>query len=177
MLEHTVMPYQLALPFMNALATYARVKHGVSSLFGVRPTYNCLLGDGLSVNGRKVRDGAGGWKALDAIYNFEHPSGSSVFLRTMDAWWMNIRNAQAVRNRLKIGIDELLRAVELRSKETDGPVRILSLAAGAAPLVIQTVVRARAIGIEVQVLLVDLDCSALAYARSEAQRNGVENSS
>jgi len=171
-MEHEVWTYRLALPMMTVLATYAHAKKSVCSVLGIKPRYNCLFGDGLSVNGARVRDGAARWPALDAIYNFSEGEGETGLARVVDNFWMGIRNAQAVRNRLKIAKRELRSAIEKVSKPGE-PVRILSLAAGTAQGVIEVMSRCVQNGIDVRALLLDQDETALRYARELAREYNV----
>jgi 2-polyprenyl-3-methyl-5-hydroxy-6-metoxy-1,4-benzoquinol methylase len=172
--EHVVWRYRFALPFMMTLAAFAQIKKSICAVLGYKPRHNCLLGDGMSVNGQRVRDGAARWAALDAIYNFMSGEGSSAIHRAIDTWWMQIRNAQAVRNRLKIAKRELRTAIE----SIAGPgktVHILSLAAGSAQGVIEILADCAHAGMNVRALLLDQDESALRHARELARKNGVEN--
>ena len=172
-LEFNRWPYVLALPFMVALAAYAHAKRFLCGVLRIPTRYNCLFGDGLSVNGARVRDGAARWPALHVIYNFTHGEGSSVLRRAIDVWWLNIRNAQAVRNRLKIAKRELREAIVSVAK-IQGRVRILSLAAGTAQGVIEVAAEFKLRGVPIEIVLVDQDASALRYANELARRLGVE---
>jgi SAM-dependent methyltransferase len=117
------------------------------------------------------------WEALDAVYNFKKGKGWNWFSRMIDGFWLRVRNAQAVRNRLKIVKRELALAVRkiASTQEPDRPVRILSLAAGSGQGVIETVAEMKRAGFCIQVLLVDRDKTALAHARKLAELHGVED--
>jgi len=158
---------------MLALATFAQFKKSTCSALGYKPRYNCLLGDGISVNGQRVRDGAARWPALDAIYNFTKGEGSFAVLRAADKWWMTIRNAQAVRNRLKIAKEEFAAAIKGMASP-DRTICILSLASGTAQGIIEVMQECKREGINVTAVLVDHDETALQYARELARKNGVE---
>ncbi len=174
--EHIVWPYRLLIPLMTLIALYVHAKKTLASLFGIDVKTNSAIVDGLSINSRRVKDGSARWPALDACYNYDRGEGNNVFIRAIDEFWMQVRNAQAVRNRLKIVKRELRSAIiqSARMSGTD-PVRILSLAAGTAQGVIEAVAQLRLEGIRFQVVLVDRDESALRYATELARRYNVED--
>lgn len=173
--EHVVWPYRLMLPFMFVLAAYVHTKKTIFGLFEKRVRCNSLIVDGISINSRRVKDGAAKWPALDACYNFITGEGSNVLIRTVDTFWMQIRNAQAVRNRLKIVRRELRRAI-IASSRSDEPVRILSLAAGTAQGVLEVMAELRAQGYPSEAVLVDRDRTALEYARQLTAFHGLHDS-
>ena len=173
--EHVVWPYRAAVPFLFFIGAYVQVKKALYRIFGYAPLINCWFVDGMSIGSRKVKDGAATWKALDAVYNFRKGEGCNGLIRTVDVFWMRVRNAQAVRNRLKIVKRELSNAVLTVAKDkTEGePIRILSLAAGSGQGVIEAVRDLSNRGIRCQVRLVDRDLSALDHAYSLAEQHGV----
>ena len=173
--ERTVWLYRAALPAMVLIAIYVEIKKFILGAFGAKPTTNFWLVDGLSRNSRRVREGAARWKALDAVYNFAEPAGVVNLVRRVDKFWMGIRNAQAVRNRLKIARRELASAIERTAARTGRPVRLLSLAAGSAQGVIESVAEFRKMGIEMDVLLIDQGPTALAHARELAVKHEVHD--
>ncbi len=180
--EHKVWPYRLILPFLFVIGAYVQAKKFVYRLFGgptCVPETNCWFIDGMSVNSRRVKDGARGWKALDAVYNFRRGGeGENALIRAVDDFWLQIRNAQAVRNRLKIVKREVRKAiVEMaKTKAVGEPVRHLSLAAGSGQGVIEVIAEMQAAGIPCEVLLIDQDESALEHARTLAGAHGVSAS-
>ncbi len=174
--ESLVWPYWLAIPFMNMSAKYVSFKRMICDLLGIQLNTNHLLFDGVSINGRKVKEGAAQWRALDVVYNFESGEGRNILVRSVDWFWLHMRNAQAVRNRLIVVKRELAKAigkVALR-KNSDEPIKILSLAAGAAQGVIETVQEYISCEYNIQVTLIDRDESALAHARALAKKHGIE---
>lgn len=168
-MERLALPYRVALPVLFALGAYVQAKKALLRAMGWTPRVNCLLVDGLSVNTRRVVEGAARWPALDATYNFRVAIGPTVFHRAADVFWLRVRNAQAVRNRLKIAKVELAREIRTFAMSTDRPVRILSLAAGTAQGVIEVMAELRPMGIAVEAVLIDQDPTALAYARRLAE--------
>ena len=171
-IEHLVWPYLLALPVMYGIAGYVWTKKSVLSLFKEEAKTNSLWFDGLSESGRKIKEGAARWPALDVIYNFAGGQGRSALARWVDAFWLNMRNAQAVRNRLRL-VNHLLRqAVLEREKKC---VKILSLASGTAQGIIELVAWCKLRGVRVEVLLIDKDPTALANAKGLAERHGVSD--
>lgn len=178
--EKIVGPYRLLIPLMFVLGFYVQVKKALYRFFGGSkcvPTTNSWFFDGISVNGRRVKDGSARWPALEAVYNFREGEGSNWFIRWIDDFWLHIRNAQAVRNRLNIVERELASAILKVSGRKIGsePVRILSIAAGSGQAVIETVEQMRKSGILCEVVLIDQDDTALAYARQLAEQYGVSD--
>ena len=178
--EERVWPYRLIVPFLFGIGAYVQMKkwlYRCAGGDGFVPRYNFWLVDGISINSRRVRDGAMRWKALDAVYNFGRGEGGNCLSRMIDHFWLHVRNAQAVRNRLKIVKRELSLAVRnvAAAQEPGRPVRILSIAAGSGQGVIETVAELKRAGFCLQVLLVDRDQTALAHARKLAARHGVED--
>ena len=173
--EHTVWPYRLALPFMVATALYVHLKKFFLSLSDQRPTTNCWYVDGLSENSCRVKEGSAKWQALDACYNFTHGEGRNWLIRTLDTFWMNVRNAQAVRNRLIIAREELCRTIiNQANKSPKREVKILSLASGSAQAVIEALSELRRKrNVQVRAMLVDQDESALRHAQNLARDHGV----
>lgn len=164
----------LILPLMYALAVYVGIKRVLfRSLGWGKPRTNALFFDGLSEGGRRVRAGAARFGALDAVYNFV-PRGNNGLVRLIDYTWLNIRNAQAVRNRLIIVEQELERAIrEAHNKNPERAVRVLSIAAGAAQAVVEVAAKLRIENIQVRIVAADKDPSAIAYAIKMADRFGV----
>lgn len=178
--ECLVWPYRLMLPFLFAVGAYVQTKKSLYRLFGGRkcvPSTNFWLVDWISVNSRRVRDGAAKWRALDAVYNFRRGEGCNEIVRAFDSYWMHIRNAQAVRNRLIIVKRELYTAIlkVAKNKIDNQPVRILSLAAGSGQGVIEVIEDLQRIGVRCEVILVDQDESALMHARKLANQHGVSD--
>lgn len=164
-------PYLFALPIMWALTIWVMLKKKLFNLFGAKPKINTFWFDGLSLPCRAIKEGAGSWKALDIIYNFDFGQKDGMPVRASD-FWIGMLNAQAVRNRLKLVKHELTEAVEeIARKEEE--VRILSLASGSAQGVIEVVAALRHLNLKVT--LVDLDPKAIAYSQELARKYGVEN--
>lgn len=164
--------YVAAIPLLYLLGLYVRLKKLLCSLLGLHIETNSALVDGISINSRRMKEGAARWPALNTCYNFVAGEGASSLERTVDAWWMNIRNAQAVRNRLKIAKRELRAAI--RAHAAPGrAVKVLSLAAGTAQGVIEVAAELKRFGIDVDILLIDTDESALRYAERLAREHGV----
>lgn len=180
--EWLVWPYRLILPLLFITGAYVQAKKSLYRLFGgpkCVPETNCWFVDGVSINSRRVKDGAKGWRALDAVYNFRKGGeGANWLVRAMDNFWLNIRNAQAVRNRLKIVKRELSAAIikVAETKPPDEPVHVLSLAAGSGQGVIEVAAEMVRLGVACQVLLIDQDESAIEYGRSLAEMHNVSSS-
>lgn len=176
--ERVVWPYRLILPLLFVTGAYVQVKKSLYRLLGGTtcvPKTNCWFIDGLSINSRRVKDGAKSWRALDAVYNFKEGEGLSRLARTVDNFWLHIRNAQAVRNRLKIVKRELSSAIIkiAETKGSDKPIRILSLAAGSGQGAIEVAAEMMRKGIFCEILLIDQDESALMHAKHLAEIHGI----
>ena len=127
--------------------------------------------DGLGPKCRELKDGAASWKALNIIYNRSEVADSPGFGGMIDRfWWRNTTNGRAVRNRLRIAKRELKREILARPEEE---VRVMSLAAGTAQGVIQVLAELKKEGKRVLSLLVDIDKTALDYAKKLAWEYGV----
>src|SRR3569832_2597543 len=105
--ETLAWPYIVALPVFYLLGTYAWLKKHALWALGLKVRRNSYFVDGISINSRKMKEGATRWPSLDTCYNFSEGQGPTRLHRMIDVWWMHIRNAQAVRNRLKIAKREL----------------------------------------------------------------------
>lgn len=159
-------PYWLSLPLMWSLTVWVGVKKTVARLFKTKIQTNTLWFDGLSQSCRKIKEGAGTCRALDIIYNYEFGTDGIV-----GDFWIGMMNAQAVRNRLKLVSRELLQAV--RGFKERGEVRLISIAAGSAQAVLETMEQARAEGITTKAIVLDLDPVAIEYSRRIARQKGL----
>ncbi len=176
--ERIEMPYVVILPFLFVIGLYVWAKKFAYRLVCGRkaePETNCWFIDGLSINSRRVKDGASRWPALHAVYNFKTGEGSNWLVRAIDSFWLHVRNAQAVRNRLKIVKRELMNIVlkQAKTKKPGEPVLILSLASGSGQGAIEVVANLMRAGVACELLLIDQDASALAHARHLAVEHGI----
>lgn len=125
---------------------------------------NSLLFDGLSQPLREIKEGAASWKALHVIYNhetFEKQLHGISWL--VGHFWLGMRNAQAVRNRKRLVVEELsemILEVYEKNNRTRKP-RIFSIASGSAQAVFEAI---RKVRIPVELKLLDLDPEALRYS-------------
>lgn len=155
--------YIISIPIMFIFGFYALIKKKVwKKLFGKEPDINVWFFDGISINSRRVKEGQARWGALAAVYNFKKGEGSNFLVRAIDDWWLHVLNAQAVRNRLKIVKSSLREAIRHQNLRKSGNVRVLSLAAGSAQAVLEVAEELRQEGIIVELLLIDLDRTAIA---------------
>lgn len=115
-----------------------------------------------------VRDGAGRWPALEAVYNWEPKKKGLDGL--LEAFWMNVRSAQALRNRRLIVVS-ILRETVTKAIKRDGEARILSVACGSAQTVLEAVQGMQ----NVRILGIDIDPTAIEYSKKLAERYGVED--
>lgn len=133
-----------------------------------------LFFDDMSEICADIKAGATSWRALHIIYNFE--DGDDPVAN----FWVNMRNAQAVRNRLKMSVELLTWLINNAARKynkgkVENPVHILSLAAGSAQGVLEAVARAEINGICVRVTLIDTDKNASAIVTKNIERFGVRS--
>lgn len=149
-------------------------KRVVSFLTEKMPRTNSLFFDGSSLV-RDVKESAGTWRALDIAYNYTNVSMTRFQRDALSHIWLNIRNAKAVRNRLRL-VKRILKVVvrSIAFRRKNGEVRILELAAGSAQGLIEVARELRDEGIMLRMLLVDKDPTALAYAEKLALEHGVQ---
>jgi len=165
--EKNRLPYILALPIIWLLTLWVMVKKFVYRRLGkTNPKINTFWFDGLGLSPRKVKENATSWQALDEIYNYQFGQRNGIG-GLIDDFWEGMLNCQAVRNRLKIVKRELKQAILQFNNSKE--VRILSLAAGSAQAVIETMAELQSEGIYIRTLLVDIDQTALDYAMQLAK--------
>ena len=157
--------YVLALPLMWVLVRWVKFKRR----YGLINEVNTILYDGLGKSCRAIKEGAASWKALEVIYNYKFGKKLSTIV---DDFWIGMRNAQAVRNRLKILKHELWATANEIAKHNK-EVRILSLAAGSAEGVFQVASRLKQSGYPFSIVLIDVDKDAIEFVLKEAQRLGL----
>ncbi len=130
--------------------------------------------DGASELCHRVKVGAAGFEALDIFYNWENkykPNlGDGADSEVARLWIGGMENRQAVTNRKKIVVQELVRAISIVE---DDVVRIFSLAGGDAQVIIEAIKHA---GRKVEVILIDPNREALASAKQRAKDAGLEDS-
>jgi len=166
-------PYVMTMPISWLLTLWVMAKKTVYRWLGkAGPKINTFWFDGLGLSCRMVKDGQASWRALDEIYNYQF-GRKNCHWEAVDNFWQGMLNCQAVRNRLKLAKQEIARAI-LRFSD-DGEVRLLSLAAGSAQGVIEVMAELKSKGIQVRALLLDVDQTALDYAKKLADRHGVGN--
>lgn len=162
--------YTLAMPFLWILVAWVATKKAIlSEIDKPEPHTNTFWFDGLGSGCREVKEGAASWKALEVIYN--RPFGKDKTVGGLvDDFWNGSINSKAIRNRLKLAKKEVRSAILQFSGQEE--VRILSLAAGSAQAVIE-VISELPVEVRVKALLVDIDPTALSYAKKLAKMYGV----
>lgn len=167
--EYEPLAYQRALPLMNFFAWWVGLKKKLPlfpKVKGGTLDTNLWCYDGASQTLRKIREGAARWPALEVIYNWETPVEKGFF-GAIERFWLNMQNAQAVRNRYKI-VRGLIRKHAIKQINEKGFVRILSLASGSAQSVFDATQ-----GLEnVHLVLVDADETALSHSKELALKYG-----
>ncbi len=160
--------YFLISPFMFILIFWVAIK---KMIFGSKLKTNTFWVDGISPICREVKDGAKGWRAVDILYNYEFGKRQGLEGIIADLW-LDMMNAQAMRNRFKLVKQCLRREIERLHKERS-KVNILSVASGSAQPVIEVMQEYKEKGILINAMLVDLDRSALDHSAILARKAGV----
>lgn len=144
-------------PFYKILWELGRDPNHVSS----------FVCDRFSRYNHKAKYGAASWQALDLFYNYHEKvlpkldNNLEGFLTRL--WIGKLENRQAVKNRLKILIDLLSKAIiNLSHKEE---IRILSIASGSAQAVIEAIKKCQQF--KIKAVMLDIDLSAI----DESKRN------
>lgn len=151
--------------FGEILWTMGRDRRHVSSMFG----------DRFSRYNHQAKWGAAGWRALDIFYNY-HEKVKPELGNNLEGWmtrqWIGkCENRQAVTNRLKIAINLLVDTFDGLPHEPE--IRLLSIASGSAQAVVAAMKRRP--DLNIRILLIDFDESALAEARKLVQESGLES--
>lgn len=157
--------YTLLAPLFLIIAFYVFLKKKIVP----QPKFNFYFFDGVSKNCREIKENAARWRALDIIYNYQLGNENLI-----TDFWLEIKNAQAVRNRLKLIKYLLLKNIEEISKNIK-EIRLISIASGSAQGVIETMAEAKQKGIFVKSIFIEIDSTALEHARKLAREIGVEN--
>ena len=120
----------------------------------------------------EIKEKAGSWRALNIIYNCRFAKGN----KAIDNYWLGIINAQAVRNRFKLVKRELKKIItELADKGEE--IKLLSIASGSAQTVFEAfkeIIEERNRSLIFKIILLDIDDTALEYARRLAKEHGIE---
>ena len=150
---------------LNIVAFYANIKRVLASLLGIKVKTNFFLADGRCPVNRQIKEEAGSWKSLHVIYNHKFENFGRV-----TNFWLRCRNFQAVRNRFKIAESMLRTCIESFNSPT---IRLVSLASGSAQNVFEVVKYYKDKGIIINVLLLDIDATAIDYSRDLAIKLGI----
>lgn len=166
--KKSIFIYSLLSPLLLIIALWVFLKKKVFSNI----KYNFYFFDGKSKLCREVKENATKWRALDLTYNNYSENDSSFGDLAYGFWWNNLKNAQALRNRLRLL--KLLLLKNIKEISTRGEkVRLISIASGSAQGVIETVYEAKKSGILVKVILIDLDPTAIKYSQKFSEKMGV----
>jgi len=166
--ETKVLSNIFKFPLIFILTIWVALK---KMILGSKLRTNTFWFDGISPVCRKIKENAMRWKALDTAYNYEFKKDNTFATRITD-FWLNIKNAQAVRNRLKLVKKELKQEIQnLSDKKLE--IRLLSIAAGSAQGVIEVMADFKQKGIPTEAIFLDLDPTALEYSKKMAQKLGV----
>ena len=169
-LEYSPEPYERNQAMIDHMANWAHAQFAA----GRRGTdFKTRNFDDVSDVLAMIKAGATNWRALRIIYGYK-PTG--------DHWtdfWVGMRNAQAVRNRLKMSEVLLETGLRHRAQVTGrgtaaNPLRLLSIAAGSAPGVLNVVAKLQREDIVVKTRLVDLDSSVKGLLEGESRRRKIK---
>jgi len=141
-------------------------------LLGNRIKTNTFWFDGVSRLAREVKENAFSWRALDIIYNLDPPLGNNLEDK-MTRYWNKLLNVQAVRNRLRLIKKIMISQIRKFHKNGFNSIRVLSIASGSAQGVIEAIRILKEEGIMVEVMLLDIDQSALEHAKLLAKKANV----
>lgn len=162
--------YSLTLPLMWILTLWVMIKKKIFRRLGQKVRTNTLWFDGLSVPCRRIKEGFGSWRALDVIYHFSSGADKSIGGAISD-YWIGMRNAQAVRNRLKLVIRQLSEAIENVRQGGTKAIRIASIASGSAEAFLNAMKNAE--GAEIKATMIDISRSALRNSEKAAHKAGL----
>lgn len=127
-----------------------------------------------SKDGDVVKQNATTHRALEIIYSFDGKMNkdnglvNGVFTHI----WQHLLNSKALRNRLKLVKEQLRQAVFYLSDKKE--IKILSLGAGSARAIIETLASLKESNIKFQAMLVDRNEDAFAYGKELAKKYGVD---
>jgi 2-polyprenyl-3-methyl-5-hydroxy-6-metoxy-1,4-benzoquinol methylase len=160
----------LKLPLMWVLALWVALK---KKIFGSKLEINAFWFDGLSPVCREMKENAMHWKALNIAYNYKFGERNDFTTKITD-FWLRIRNAKAVRNRLKLVKKKLREEVNSLLRREPG-IRLLSIACGSAQGVIEIMSEFKQKSVIIKAIFLDLDPNAIEYSKSLSQKAGVIN--
>jgi len=182
--ENKRWPYLLVLPLSWLMTIWAMIKTIICKfIFKRLPKSTSIFFDRFSRPLYDIRLGAASWKALDIIYHWFEPDWRiknypklSLFEELLANFWINMINAQAVRNRFRMAeqkldlvIEEILSNNHNQVKE----IKIFSIAAGSGEVIIREIATQKKKGILIKALLLDKNPQACFYARKLAEKYNV----
>ncbi len=163
--------FLLRLIIMWLLTIWVAIK---KRIFGIKLKTNSFWFDGTCFHCKKLKESVFTWRALNIIYNFSALE-KDTFEAKLTNFWNKMKNAQAVRNRLKMVEFYLKQAIE-KQLLTRGEIRLLSIASGSAygvMKVIASLKKANQGGVKIHAVLLDLDPTAIEYSKKLAKKAGV----
>jgi hypothetical protein len=156
------------LPIIFILTLWVALK---KIIFGSKLKTNTFWFDGISPACREVKENAMHWRALDIVYNYKLEKGDNLATKITN-FWLKIKNAKAVRNRLKL-VKKKLREEMSNFSNNESKIKILSIACGSAQGVIEVMAEFKERGYITEAIFLDLDQTALEYSKKMAQKLGV----
>jgi len=162
----------IRLPINLVLAVWVALK---KKIFGPNLKINTFWFDGISPVCREIKENARKWRALDIVYNYNFFKKELDFRTALTNFWLRIKNARAVRNRLKLIKKKLKEEIEKLSYRKVHNIRLLSIACGSAQGVIEIMSGFRRKGNSIKAVFLDLDPTAIEYSKKLAQEKGVSD--
>ncbi len=125
----------------------------------------------------EVIDNATTHKALEVLYHKGAKHGvKKIYEKIAHLVWFNTNNSKAVRNRLKIVINEMRKAL-LVLKETHEEINIVSIAAGSSRAILQSLEDNKILDKKIHVTFVDKNPLALEYSKELLKDFSISNTS
>lgn len=166
--EKTTWTYFLMMPIIYLLTFWVAIK---KKILGPNLKTNTFWVDGISPIWREIKEKAATWRALDIVYNHRFGKRKNFEGKITD-FWLNILNAQAVRNRLKLIKQKLKEKIE-RISQTESEIRLLSIASGSAQGVIEIMAEFKQKKCPIKAIFLDLDSTAIEHSKELAQKAGI----
>lgn len=161
----------IRLPITLILTIWVTLKR---KFLGTNLNINTFWFDGVSLICREIKENACKWRALDIVYNYNFKQEWN-FRTAVTNFWLKLKNARAVRNRLKLIKKKLREELEKFSYRKVDNIKLLSIACGSAQGVIEVMAEFKQKGISIKAIFLDRDPTAIEYSKKLAQRKGVSD--
>lgn len=151
------------------------LNYSLTSLLHITPKdWGTRIFSRSSKDGHTVKRNATTHRALEVVYNFDKNLPKKDILKTgiLTYTWQHLLNSKALRNRLKLVKEQLRSAIFSFSEEKE--INILSLGAGSARAIIETLSEFKNSDLKIKALLLDKSEDSMVYGREMAKKYGVE---